>query len=151
MSADGASYRDAGVDYDALDSAKRLAMLGALSTSGLLESRGGRALDASRGEPAFVFELGERTLALVLEGLGTKSLIARAVLEQQGLNRFLARRLLLDKVEALKNGYVSAERAAMEKIRRQKRRRSRRAKQRMLADKSHHAAKKEARRPVRGD
>ncbi len=88
MSAEGASYRDAGVDYDALDSAKRLAMLGALSTSALLGDRGGRALDASRGEPAFVFELGERTLALVLEGLGTKSMIARAVLEQQGVNRF---------------------------------------------------------------
>src|SRR5208337_199575 len=29
---------------------------------------------------------------------------------QQGLNRFLARRLLLDKIEALKKGYVSAER-----------------------------------------
>ena len=48
-------------------------MLGALSTSALLGARGGRALDDSRGEPAFVFELGERTLALVLEGLGTKS------------------------------------------------------------------------------
>ena len=70
---------------------------------------------------------------------------------QQGLNRFLARRLLLDKVEALRTGYVAAERAAIEKIRRQKRRRSRRAKQRMLADKSHHAAKKDARRPVTGD
>ena len=70
---------------------------------------------------------------------------------QQGLNRFLARRLLLDKVEALKKGYVATERAAMEKIRRQKRRRSRRAKARMLADKSHHAAKKEGRRFVPGD
>ena len=46
---------------------------------------------------------------------------------------------------------MTTERAAMEKIRRQKRRRSRRAKQRMLADKSHHAAKKDARRPVTGD
>jgi protein subunit release factor B len=70
---------------------------------------------------------------------------------QQGLNRFLARRLLLDKVEALQKGYVATERAAIEKIRRQKRRRSRRAKARMLADKSHHAAKKEARRPIMGD
>ena len=41
MSAEGASYRDAGVDYDALDAAKRLAMLGALSTSPLLGARGG--------------------------------------------------------------------------------------------------------------
>ena len=70
---------------------------------------------------------------------------------QQGLNRFLARRLLLDKVEGLQKGYVSAEREAMEKIRRQKRRRSRRAKARMLADKSHHSAKKDSRRPVSGD
>ena len=70
---------------------------------------------------------------------------------QQGLNRFLARRLLLDKIEARQKGYVEAERARTEKIRRQKRRRSRRAKARMLADKSHHAAKKEARRPVSGD
>ncbi len=67
---------------------------------------------------------------------------------QQGLNRFIARRLLLDKVEALKRGYVAAQRAEIEKIRRQKRRRSRRAKNRMLADKSHHADKKASRRPV---
>ncbi|MEY2429250.1 MAG: peptide chain release factor [Verrucomicrobiota bacterium] len=65
---------------------------------------------------------------------------------QQGLNRFLARRLLLDKIEAHKNGFVVKQRALTEKIRRQKRRRSRRAKDRMLADKSHHAAKKESRR-----
>jgi len=70
---------------------------------------------------------------------------------QQGLNRFLARRLLLDKIEERQKGFVASERAAMEKIRRQKRRRSRRAKQRMLADKAHHAAKKEGRRPVTGD
>src|SRR5215468_10168560 len=66
---------------------------------------------------------------------------------QQGLNRFLARRLLLDKIEELKTGRIAAERARIEKIRRQKRRRSRRAKERMLADKSHHSAKKESRRP----
>jgi peptide chain release factor len=65
---------------------------------------------------------------------------------QQGLNRFLARRLLLDKIEARQKGFVDAARAAREKIRRQKRRRSRRAKAKMLDNKSHHAAKKQARR-----
>ena len=65
---------------------------------------------------------------------------------QQGLNRFIARRLLLDKLEMLRTGAVASERARVEKIRRQKRRRSRRSKQRMLADKAHHAAKKESRR-----
>lgn len=84
----GASYRAAGVDYDALDAGKRLAMAKALSTSSLLAARGGRALDASRGEPAFVFELGEQTLAFVVEGLGTKSIIARHVLDDQGIDRF---------------------------------------------------------------
>ena len=82
------SYRAAGVDYDALDAGKRAAIVQALATSQLLAARGGSALDASRGEPAFVFELGGRHLALVVEGLGTKSMIARRVLEEQGLNRF---------------------------------------------------------------
>ncbi|MGH7993552.1 MAG: peptide chain release factor family protein [Limisphaerales bacterium] len=67
---------------------------------------------------------------------------------QQGLNRFLARRLLLDKIEAMKTGFVAARRSEIEKIRRQKRKRSRRAKARMLADKSHHADKKAARRTI---
>jgi peptide chain release factor len=70
---------------------------------------------------------------------------------QQGLNRFIARRLLLDKLEARQKGYVAAERARIEKIRRQKRKRSRRARAQMLQDKSHHAAKKASRRPVSPD
>ena len=65
---------------------------------------------------------------------------------QQGLNRFLARKLLLDKIEARQKSRADAERARLEKLRRQKRGRGRAAKQRMLADKSHHAAKKESRR-----
>jgi len=65
---------------------------------------------------------------------------------QQGLNRYIARRLLLDKIEERKNGFIAAERAEREKIRRQKRKRSKRAKDRMLAGKAHHAAKKANRR-----
>jgi phosphoribosylformylglycinamidine cyclo-ligase len=82
------AYRAAGVDYNTLDAGKRTAMAKALSTSPLLTARGGRAVDASRGEPAFVFELGEQTFAFVVEGLGTKSVIARHVLETQGIDRF---------------------------------------------------------------
>jgi protein subunit release factor B len=65
---------------------------------------------------------------------------------QQGLNRYIARRLLLDKIEERKNGFIAAERAEREKIRRQKRKRSRRAKDRMLAGKAHNSAKKANRR-----
>lgn len=70
---------------------------------------------------------------------------------QQGLNRFIARRLLLDKIEQLRTGRIAAERARIEKIRRQKLRRSKRAKERMLADKSHQSGKKQARRSVLAD
>src|SRR5205807_9323064 len=49
---------------------------------------------------------------------------------QQGLNRFVARRLLLDKIEAARKARANAERARIEKIRRQKRRRSKGAKER---------------------
>ncbi|HEX5309938.1 MAG TPA: AIR synthase-related protein [Solirubrobacteraceae bacterium] len=88
MSAGSADYKAAGVDYDALDEGKRNAMARALATSPLLAARGARALDASRGEPAFAFELDGRTLAFVVEGLGTKSVIARQVLERHGEDRF---------------------------------------------------------------
>jgi protein subunit release factor B len=70
---------------------------------------------------------------------------------QQGLNRFLARRLLLDKIEARQKGFVASKRAEIEKIRRQKRKRSRRAKERMLAGKAHHSAKKDSRRRLEAD
>src|SRR5213078_1657080 len=53
---------------------------------------------------------------------------------QQGLNRFIARQLMLDKIEELKKDHVAAQRPRIEKIRRQKRKRSHRPKQRMLAD-----------------
>jgi protein subunit release factor B len=70
---------------------------------------------------------------------------------QQGSNRFLARHLLLDKIEARAKARADAERARLEKLRRQKRGRSRGAKERILADKSHRAAKKDARRPAADD
>lgn len=65
---------------------------------------------------------------------------------QQGLNRFLARKLLLDKIEARQRARVNSERARLEKLRRQKRGRSRAARERILADKSHRATVKESRR-----
>ena len=65
---------------------------------------------------------------------------------QQAQNRALARQMLLNKIEAARKERANAERQRVEKLRRQKRGRSRAAKQRILADKSHHAAKKSLRR-----
>jgi len=70
---------------------------------------------------------------------------------QQGLNRFIARRLLLDKIEEKRHGYIAAKRAEIEKIRRQKRKRSRRAKERMLADKSRRSETKKFRQSIPRD
>ena len=69
----------------------------------------------------------------------------------QALNRFFARRILLDKIEAKLRGAESAEQKEIAKIRRQKKRRSRRAKQKILADKRHQAEKKSTRAAVRSD
>lgn len=70
---------------------------------------------------------------------------------QQGLNRFIARRLLVEKIEAQRRSRADAERARIEKARRQKRGRSKGAKERMLAEKSRQAEKKRFRKPVRMD
>ncbi len=66
----------------------------------------------------------------------------------QGLNRFLARRLLANKIEVLQKGFVAQERDRVEKIRRQKRKRSKRAKEKMLESKRLHAFKKESRKKI---
>ena len=63
----------------------------------------------------------------------------------QALNRFLARRLLAEKLEERILGRLSAERQRIAKIRRQKRHRSRRAKEKMLASKRIHSIKKQMR------
>jgi protein subunit release factor B len=66
----------------------------------------------------------------------------------QALNRFLARRILLDRIEKLQSGLIAAEEMRIAKIRRQKRRRSRRAKERILADKHARTEKKQLRSKV---
>ena len=69
----------------------------------------------------------------------------------QGLNRYLARKLLADRIEAERLGRQSQQQQESERIRRQKRRRSRRAKNRMLADKRVQGAKKVLRAGVGRD
>lgn len=67
----------------------------------------------------------------------------------QALNRFFARRLLVDKIEQQVLGAESAERQRIEKLRRQKRKRSKRAKEKMLENKRHQSGKKRDRSTIR--
>jgi protein subunit release factor B len=67
----------------------------------------------------------------------------------QALNRFLARRILLKRLETLRLGALSAEAQRIAKLRRQKRKRSKRAKEKLLAFKKLRAEKKGLRRTPR--
>lgn len=59
----------------------------------------------------------------------------------QATNRFLARRILTDKIEGMIKGKESEEQQRIAKIRRQKRKRSKRAKLKMVEDKRIHSRK----------
>jgi phosphoribosylformylglycinamidine cyclo-ligase len=98
------AYRRAGVDYAVLDAGKRDALSEALATSHWLTAAGGRALDESRGEPAFVLRFADSTLAFVLETLGTKSMLAREYHELSGANHFAD--IAYDTVAAVLNDLI---------------------------------------------
>lgn len=66
----------------------------------------------------------------------------------QSLNRFLAKRLLLDKIERQQKGFIAKEKERLEKIRRQKRKRSKRAKEKILTAKHQQSEKKNLRGKV---
>jgi protein subunit release factor B len=88
---------------------------------------------------------------VVLRHVPTGIVIRAEQARSQALNRFLARRRLLDEVEARARGLVAAAEAERARIRRQKRRRSRRAREKLLADKRAVSEKKAARRPPSPD
>lgn len=69
----------------------------------------------------------------------------------QALNRYLARRLLADKIENQILGKLSAEQQKIEKLRRQKRKRSKRAKEKMLELKHRQSEKKQNRQKSNAD
>lgn len=66
----------------------------------------------------------------------------------QALNRFFARRILVNKIELLIMGRKAEAQKEIEKIRRQKRKRSRRAKEKMLKFKKIRSEKKELRKYI---
>lgn len=80
-----------------------------------------------------------------LKHLPTKIEVKCQQERSQALNRFLARRILADKIEAQILGRESEEQQRIEKIRRQKRKRSKRAKLKILEEKKKQALKKDDR------
>jgi phosphoribosylformylglycinamidine cyclo-ligase len=72
-------YKQAGVDYGAIDPLKIQAQQAAAATAGNLHRHGLQEVDASRGESAYVVDCGDFYVASITECLGTKALVADAV------------------------------------------------------------------------
>ncbi len=74
------TYKDAGVDYNAMDPFKQMAQFAARETAGNIARLGDcREHSPSRGESVYLIEVGDGYLAHVEEGLGTKNLVADAM------------------------------------------------------------------------
>ncbi|MFN9746221.1 MAG: AIR synthase-related protein [Betaproteobacteria bacterium] len=73
------SYEQAGVNYDLIDPLKVAAQRAAAATAAHLLPRGFGEVEASRGESAYVVDLGPFYLASIVECLGTKTLVADAM------------------------------------------------------------------------
>ena len=85
---------------------------------------------------------------VLLRHISTGLLVKCQQERSQALNRFIARRRLLDKLEREQKGFLAEERQRVEKIRRQKRKRSKRAKEKILAAKHKLSQKKKLRLAV---
>ena len=70
------SYEQAGVNYDLIDPLKVAAQQAAAATAGHLAAHGFSEVQASRGESAYVVDVGPFYLASIVECLGSKALVA---------------------------------------------------------------------------
>jgi phosphoribosylformylglycinamidine cyclo-ligase len=70
------SYEQAGVNYDLIDPLKVSAQRAAAATAGHLTAHGFTEVKASRGESAYVVDVGPFYIASIVECLGTKVLVA---------------------------------------------------------------------------
>lgn len=70
------TYEQSGVRYDLVDPAKILAQQAALQTAANLAQHGLSEVSASRGESAYVVDVGAFYIASIVECLGTKILVA---------------------------------------------------------------------------
>lgn len=82
------TYQSTGVNYDAMDPLKRMAQLKARSTSENLKRFGMKEIESSRGESAYVWEEQDGYRAFVIEGLGTKNMVADEVRKFSGKTHY---------------------------------------------------------------
>jgi len=78
------SYQQAGVDYHLIDPLKVAAQRAAAATAAHLAGHGFSEVKASRGESAYVVDVGPFYLATIVECLGSKVLVADAMAQLTG-------------------------------------------------------------------
>jgi phosphoribosylformylglycinamidine cyclo-ligase len=82
------SYEQAGVNYDLIDPLKVNAQRAAAATAAQLAAHGFSELKASRGESAYVVDVGPFYLASIVECLGSKALVADEMSRLTGKNYY---------------------------------------------------------------
>ena len=82
------SYEQAGVKYDLIDPLKVAAQRAAAATAGHLTAHGFAEVQASRGESAYVIDVGPFYIASIVECLGTKTLVADDMQRLTGVSPF---------------------------------------------------------------
>ena len=101
----GLTYKRAGVDYDRVDPLKIMAQQAALATADNLHAAGLTEIAASRGESAYVVDMGEFYTASITECLGTKSLVADRMHEITGETYYAA--IAQDTIAAAVNDVIT--------------------------------------------
>jgi protein subunit release factor B len=119
---------------------KEKALSERMKNLGLLETDFGESFVRSSGPGGQKVNKSSSCVFLVHRPTGLSVKCQRERL--QSLNRFLARRLLLDKIERVQKGFIAEEKEKLEKIRRQKRKRSKKAKEKILKAKHQQSGKK---------
>src|SRR6058998_1567870 len=100
------SYEQSGVSYDLLDAFKRACQKAAGTTAGALAAHGLAEPAGVRGESAYLLETASEYLAHVEEGLGTKNLVADAMLALTGRSYY--RNVGIDTVATIVNDLVTS-------------------------------------------
>jgi phosphoribosylformylglycinamidine cyclo-ligase len=100
------TYDQSGVQYDMLDAFKRACQQAAASTTPALHLHGLSEPAKVRGESAYLIETATEYLAHVEEGLGTKNLVADAMLRLTGDSRFY-HNIGIDTVATIVNDLVT--------------------------------------------
>lgn len=104
------TYSQVGDNYDTKDPIKKLAQAAAKDTAVNLKKRGFEEVSDTRGESAFVWKQGDTYMATMIEGLGTKNLVAdemRKITDPEHGRRTYYDKIAIDTVAYIINDLIS--------------------------------------------